>query len=209
MLGNRVVAARSKRVAARDAANGKPASPRGSVTLERLDRVRGATRIITARGREQRRQRYLIGAYDEHEHLFHTFIDRSRIHLIADEPARERRHVRTHRADRRRVRLMTRTQHDVDRGMPLERGQELETDQLAHAPLELVARHVRPLLQRDDEAHSRTRERGSAHPDVEVRGPDSLPLSNDALKIGRPREAIAPRKTEPVRRPRTCSEDGR
>ena len=42
----------------------------------------------------------------------------------------------------------------------------------------------------------RTRERGSGSPDLEVRGPDALPLSRDALQLRTSRNARLPRKPE-------------
>jgi hypothetical protein len=54
-------------MAARNATQGKPATAHGAVALERLDGVRGATWIITARSGEQWRQRHLIAANEQDE----------------------------------------------------------------------------------------------------------------------------------------------
>ena len=43
---------------------------------------------------------------------------------------------------------------------------------------------------------SRTGERGSSSPDLEMRGPDALPLSHDALQLGTPRDTGLSRKAE-------------
>ena len=71
MLGNWVIAARTKRIAARDPANRKPASAKRTVSLERFDCVRGAAWIIAARRGQERRQRHLIAANEEHEKCSH------------------------------------------------------------------------------------------------------------------------------------------
>jgi len=39
-------------------------------------------------------------------------------------------------------------------------------------------------------------ERGSDDPDIEVSGPDTLPLSRDALQLRTPRDSCLPRKAE-------------
>jgi hypothetical protein len=43
---------------------------------------------------------------------------------------------------------------------------------------------------------SRTRERGSSSPDLDMFGPNALPLSRDALKLSAPRNSSVSRKTE-------------
>jgi hypothetical protein len=40
------------------------------------------------------------------------------------------------------------------------------------------------------------RERGSHHPDVELTGPDTLPLARDALQVRASRDACMARKAE-------------
>ena len=57
----------------------------------------------------------------------------------------------------------------------------------------------------NDDANARMRERGSEGSDIEMHGPNSLPLSNDRLQVEAPRQPIATRKTEAlIRRLRTC-----
>ena len=56
---------------ARDPANGKPAAAQCSVFLDCFDRVCGAGWIITARRRQQRRQRDLISANEQDHHGAH------------------------------------------------------------------------------------------------------------------------------------------
>lgn len=70
-LRNRIVAARSERVAAAQSLECEPTTACGSVALEGLDRIRGATRIITARGRQQRRKDHLISAHDKDQQVSH------------------------------------------------------------------------------------------------------------------------------------------
>jgi hypothetical protein len=61
------------------------------------------------------------------------------------------------------------------------------------------------LMARHNDSDARKTERGSMDPDIEIRGPDTLPLSNDCLYVDSPREAMLARKTEAVvTRLRTC-----
>src|SRR4051794_38521429 len=83
-LGNRVISARTERVAARDAARRQPATANRSVLLERLDGVGGTAWIITARGWEQRAQRHLISADEQHEH--HTHMSQALVSSERREP---------------------------------------------------------------------------------------------------------------------------
>ena len=61
------------------------------------------------------------------------------------------------------------------------------------------------LVTRHDDPNARNAKRGSQNPDIEIRGPNSLPLSNDSLYVEAPRQAMLSRKTEAVvTRLRTC-----
>ena len=94
---------------------------------------------------------------------------------------------------------------EVHRG---EDGEEMQADDLAEAALETVAVDGRRLVPRHDDAdpRARARQRGSDGPDLEVPGPDALPLSPDLLEIGVPRQPPAARKAPRLRRRRrTCS----
>ncbi|HWT44632.1 MAG TPA: hypothetical protein VN085_01650 [Vicinamibacterales bacterium] len=62
-----------------------------------------------------------------------------------------------------------------------ERRQQLGANQLSKAALETIAVHGGVVVARYDNADARMNERGSDDPDVEMFGPDSLPLSNDGL----------------------------
>ena len=60
-------------------------------------------------------------------------------------------------------------------------------------------------MSRHDDPDTRRAKRGGDDPDVQVRGPNSLPLSNDGLYVGAPRQPVATRKFEAVvTRLRTC-----
>jgi hypothetical protein len=62
------------------------------------------------------------------------------------------------------------------------------------------------LMQGNDDPDAGKTKRGSEDPDVEVRGPNSLPLSNDGLYVGPPRQPVPARIAEAVvMRRRICS----
>ena len=72
MLRDGVIPAGPKRMASSDAANGEPAPTRGAVLLERLDCIRGATRIITTGGRQERPQGDLIPSNEQYQQRAHA-----------------------------------------------------------------------------------------------------------------------------------------
>jgi hypothetical protein len=105
------------------------------------------------------------------------------------------------------IRLASCANGEIDRWLLAEHGQELESHELAQSPLETIAVDGRVLVTRHHDAHSRKFERGSDDPHIEMYGPDSLPLSNDGLYVGAPRQPAATRKGKSVvMRLRTCSE---
>lgn len=62
-------------------------------------------------------------------------------------------------------------------------------------------------MSRHDDPDARRAKRGGDYPDIEMRGPESLPLSNDGLYVEASRQPVATRKTKSVAmRLRTCSE---
>jgi len=71
LLGNWVIAARTKRIASHDATDRKPTPAKSTVPFERFDRVRGAAWIIAARGGQERRERHLVAANEKHEKCSH------------------------------------------------------------------------------------------------------------------------------------------
>jgi hypothetical protein len=94
---------------------------------------------------------------------------------------------------------------DVDSSRRSHYRQQLNARKLAEAALEPVSIHCRVLMTRNHDPDARNAERGSEDPDIEMNGPNSLPLSNDGLNIRTPRQPMPARKVEAVvRRPRTC-----
>jgi hypothetical protein len=200
-LGNRVVAARPERMAARNTTQGKPTTASRTVAFERLDGVRGATRIITARGRQERRQGHLIPANEQDERGAHV-----ELRPAAGDARPDRLHVRAQRVKRRGVRVVSRADGEVDRLLRSQRRQQLHADDLAEAALETVTIDGGVLVTRHDDPDARRAERGSEDPDIEMHGPNSLPLSNDGLYVRAPRQPVATRKSKAVvMRLRTCS----
>jgi hypothetical protein len=83
--------------------------------------------------------------------------------------------------------------------------QQLDADQLAKATLQSVSVHRGVMVAWNDNPNARMSERGSEGSDIEMRCPNSLPLSNNSLQVEAPRQPIATRKSEAlVRRLRTC-----
>ena len=102
---------------------------------------------------------------------------------------------------------MPRPNRDVEWRSFAERGQQLDAHDLAQPALEPVTIDSGMLMKRHDDSDARRAKRGSEDPDIEMRGPNSLPLSNDGLYVQAPRQFIAPRKFKPVAmRLRICSE---
>lgn|SRR6185503_13272972 len=107
------------------------------------------------------------------------------------------------------VSLASRTDGDVGRhtgrARRSKRGQQREARPFAQAALEPIPIDRAVLVSRDHDANARNAERGSEDSNVEMFGPNSLPLSNDGLNIRTPREPVLTRKVEAVvMRLRTC-----
>jgi hypothetical protein len=86
---------------------------------------------------------------------------------------------------------------------------QLQTHELAQSALDAISVDSGMIVLRYDDAYAwmreRGSERGSENADVEMCGPNSLPLSNDSLYVEAPRQTFATRKSEDVvRRRRTC-----
>jgi hypothetical protein len=206
-LGNRVVAARPERMTARKTTQGKPATAKRTVAFERLDGVGGAAWIITARGGQERGQRHLISANEQDERGPHV-----ELRPGAGDTRLDRLHVRSQCVERRGVRVVPRANGDVDRRLRsrrargAQRRQELDAHELPEAALEAIAIDGGVLVTRHDDPDARRAERGSEDPDIEMHGPNSLPLSNDGLYVRAPRQPVATRKSKAVvMRLRTCS----
>jgi hypothetical protein len=92
LLGNWIIAARTKRIASQDPTDRKPTSAKRTMSFERFDRVRGAAWIIAARGGQERRERHLVAANEKHEKCSHgeayafdaAVVTRSRIVSTSD-----------------------------------------------------------------------------------------------------------------------------
>jgi hypothetical protein len=110
---------------------------------------------------------------------------------------------------------MTRTNRHVD-GLCVDgrlcakSREKLESHELAQPALEPVAIDGGVLVARHDDSNARRAKRGSEDADIEMYGPNSLPLSNDSLYLEAPRQLVATRKTKTVvMRLRICSESER
>ena len=77
--------------------------------------------------------------------------------------------------------------HQINSRSRTKPGQQLDAHEFADTTLEPVSVHRGVLVFRHDHSNARTSERGSNYPDVEIRAPDSLPLSNDAQDVAAPR----------------------
>jgi hypothetical protein len=193
LLGNRIIAARPKRVAPQNAAHCKPAPAYGSMPFECLDRVRGTAWIITARWRQKRRQRHLISANDENEKRSHMMALREL--LIAGDTRTNNRHIELERTDRGGVCLAARTNGDVEHDLLTKRRKQFQPHQLPQSPFEPVPVHRRVLMSWHHDRDPWKRERGSEDPHIEMRSPNSLPLANDGLNVVPPRQTIPTRKS--------------
>ena len=86
--------------------------------------------------------------------------------------------------------------------------EKMQPRELAKPSFETIARHSRLFVLRNDEANtdsainrfrrspSSMHERGRCYPDLEVPGPNALPLSCNALKLCTTRDACLSRKSQ-------------
>jgi hypothetical protein len=104
-----------------------------------------------------------------------------------------------------RIRFTPRANRDVRRRRLRENRQQLDAHELAKSPLEPIPVHGGLAVPGNDDTNARMSERGSEGSDIEMHGPNSLPLSNDRLQVEAPRQPVATRKSEAlIRRLRTC-----
>jgi hypothetical protein len=201
-------------MAAGNSAKSKPSATCGAMFFECFNGVSGAAWIIAARRREERRQRNLIAADEQNEECAHDPHPlRAHVLVRAEFGARtlgdataNRQNIGSKRFRSGRVRLVAGTDGDVDGGLNPKRWQKLEPDELAQPSLEPIAIYRGVLVPGHDDADARSAKRGSENPDVEVHGPNSLPLLNDGLYVRTSRESVSTRKSKAVaRRLRTCS----
>jgi hypothetical protein len=92
-----------------------------------------------------------------------------------------REHVGAQGIESSAVGIGSASDRDIDRGALTKHGKQFGTHELAQPALESVAIDRRVLVPGYDDADARSGKRGSKDPDVEVHGPNSLPLSNDRL----------------------------
>ena len=100
--------------------------------------------------------------------------------------------------ERGTVGIWSNAQDDVRRQISWE---ELEPRELSKSSFELIPCDGRVFESghHETDPHSCsgwTRERGSGSPDLDMSGPDALPLSHDALDLRAPRNTRFPRKAE-------------
>jgi hypothetical protein len=85
------------------------------------------------------------------------------------------------------VRFLSGSNCHVDSESRPQRRKQLDADELPESPLEAVPIYCGMSMTRNDDAHAWMSERGSEDSDVEVHGPDSLPLLNGRFQVGSPR----------------------
>ena len=125
--------------------------------------------------------------------------------LIAGNSLRDDHDVVSQRRKLGRIRFTSRPNRDVRRRRFPESGQQFDSHELAKSSLEAVPVHGGMAVPGNDDTNARMSERGSKSSDIEMHGPNSLPLSNDRLQVEAPRQPIATRKSEAlIRRLRTC-----
>jgi hypothetical protein len=174
-------------MAAGNTARRKPGATQRSVALERFNRVRGAAWIIAAGGRQERRQRDLVAADEQNEKGAHelTTLREQRgagagpVTERGRKPPLDRPNIGAERVDLGVIRLMARPNCDIDRRLNAKGGEELDTDHLAESTLQSIAIDCCVLIARYDDPDPRSAERGSEYTDVEMHGPNSLPLLDD------------------------------
>ena len=197
---------------ARDAARRQPTSAKRAVLFEGFDRIRGAAWIITAGGGEQRTERYLVAANQKDKNGTHwtrlpvSDVGRRLSRRVGGRGAgANREHVAAQTIELGIVGLAPSADRDVGCGAVAQRRQQLDAGELAQPALQSVAIDRGMLMTRHNDPDTRKAKRGSVDPDIEIRGPDTLPLSNDCLYVSAPRETMLARKTEAVvTRLRTC-----
>ena len=92
--------------------------------------------------------------------------------------------------------------HNVDRGKVSEHACSYNFAKLA---FESVSLDGRASKLGHNEPNPRMRQRGSKNPDLEMLGPETLPLRRGSLNVSAPRKPLAARESKLVRRLRTLS----
>jgi hypothetical protein len=87
----------------------------------------------------------------------------------------------------------------------LQSSKNLRPYDLPQPAFESIARNGCVAVLRNDESDTRMTQRGSENPDLEMLGPNTLPLSPYLLNVRALREPMAPREGKPPMRQRTSS----
>ena len=159
--------------------------------------------MITAGWRQQRRECHLIPANHQHEKSSHTELRRWG---IRGDTGLNEQYISTQRLDVGCIRVRACADRDVHHRARAQHGKQVNAHKLTQPALEPVAIHCGVFVTRNHDPYSRKRERGSEDAHVEMRGPNSLPLTNDGLNVEAFRQSVATRKAKTVvTRLRTCS----
>lgn len=115
--------------------------------------------------------------------------------------------VITQRVEGGVIRRRTRANRNVTWRDRAQSGKKLEAHELAKPSLHTVSANSAVFVTRNHDRDPRMTKRGSENSDIEVRRPNTPPLSNDILDVGTSRQSLPAREAKaarPVRRLRTC-----
>ena len=124
-------------MAACNATHGKPATAKRAMALERLDGIRGAAWIITTRGGQERRDRYLVAAHEQNENGAHDPTLRGC--FVGGDTFPHSHHIYTQRFERGRIRFALRPDDDIERGSLAESRKQHSASELAEPSFHSVA----------------------------------------------------------------------
>ena len=102
--------------------------------------------------------------------------------------------------ERRGVGLRPGTNDEIDRREEI---QELSADHLTEPALEPISLDTAVLVLRHNKADPGMKQTGSDSPELEMLGPDALPVSCHDAQVRTPREPMASREAQRLRRRRT------
>ena len=123
------------------------------------------------------------------------------------QPRRTPLHLGPQHRHARLVGFRTCTDHQIDRR---QRRQHVDSYDLPQPPFQSISLNPGSLVLGNDEPHAWMRNGGSGCPEIEVLGPEALPPSYHSAEFGGPRQPMAARKPDAIRRlRRTCSVVGR
>ena len=123
----------------------------------------------------------------------------------ANETLRHGSNIHSQCGERRAIRFASSANHDVGCRRGRDSWKQRRAHELAQSALQRVAIDGRALMPRHHQPDPRTRERGSGRSDIEMHGPNALPLPNNSLQIVAPRQSSLTREPELALTPRrTC-----